>query len=64
MQIRFHTSLHPPACPSSSHSTYHVITSWQVSVPAPELPLQPSFDPELGYNRYLSVDGPSGWATQ
>ncbi len=36
----------------------------QVAIPGPELPLQPSFDAELGYNRYLSMDAPGGWIAQ
>lgn len=35
-----------------------------MAVPAADLPLQPSFDPEVGYNRYLSMDAPGGWVAQ
>lgn len=35
-----------------------------VAIPADELPLQPTFDPELGYNRYFYMPSGNGWVAQ
>ena len=62
-----------PAVPESFQTVLQVVAGLltcrvrparQVAIPGPELPLQPSFDPELGYNRYLTLDAPGGWIAQ